>query len=238
MPTMARGCIAEFLGTFALVFFGAGAIILTRAVVPGEAAPGSLVTVALAHGLVLGVFVPACMYISGAQFNPAVSIGLLLIGKQPARTAIAYIITQLIAAACAAGMLVFLLGSQLANNDSVRLGATLGSFSMGETANLRGLFGLELIMTFALMFIILTAVVDKRAHKVAGVAVGMTVAMCIVAFGPLTGASMNPARTFGPAIYGHFGDHHWVYWVATILGACLAALTYRAVWQPTEDTQA
>ncbi len=221
-----RGSVAEFIGTFALVFFGAGSIVLTQQAIGA----GNLVTVALAHGLVLTVFVTACMYISGAQFNPAVTIGLMLIGKESARQGVAFVIVQLFAGACAAGMLMLLLGGELANNEEVRLGATIGRFSDVGTAHAGRLFGLEFLQTFALMFVILAAVVDERSHKLGGFCVGLVVATCIVAFGPLTGASMNPARTFGPAIYGNYGEHHWVYWVATILGACCAALVYRVVW--------
>jgi len=236
MHALARGCLAEFLGTFALVFFGAGSIILTASPYPGVEPAGSLVTVALAHGLVLTVFVTACLYVSGSQFNPAVSIGLLAIGKQDARTAGAYILSQLLAAASAAGMLVFLLGAKEPTStmiEEARLGATLGELSLGEAANPLAVFGLELLMTFALMFMILAAVVDGRAHKLGGFCVGLTVATCIVGFGPLTGASMNPARSFGPALYGHW-QMHWVYWVAPILGAVFAALVYKFAWPPEE----
>jgi MIP family channel proteins len=226
MTKLVRGSFAEFIGTFALVFFGAGSIILTQEALGGA---GSLVTVALAHGLVLTVFVSACMYVSGAQFNPAVSVGVVIAGKQDVKTAAAYIASQLVAAACAAGLLLFLVGEDLARNESVKLGATLGRFSSGEHANPVGVVGLEIIQTFALMFCILAAVVDERAHKLGGFCVGLTVATGILAFGPLTGSSMNPARSFGPALYGYW-DMHWAYWVAPMIGACLAAGVYRYVW--------
>jgi len=238
MNALIRGGLAEFLGTFALVFFGAGSIILTQSPYPDIDPHGSLVTVALAHGLVLTVFVTACFYVSGAQFNPAVSIALLAIGKQDLRTTTAYIISQLFAAVSGAGMLVLLLGRDEPTRgmlEHARLGATLGLLSSGETANPFAVFGLEVLMTFALMFIILAAVVDQRAHKLGGFCVGLVVATCIVGFGPLTGASMNPARSFGPALYGHW-DMHWVYWVAPIAGAVAAGLAYKHGWPPEEAT--
>ncbi len=231
-----RPSVAEFIGTFALVFFGAGSIILTQDAIGA----GSLITVALAHGISLSVFITACMYISGAQFNPAVTVGLILIGKEAPKRGVVFICVQLFAAACAAGMLMLLLGADLANSDQVHLGATLGRFSTGETANAGRLFGLEFIQTFALMFVILATVVDDRGHKLGGFCVGLTVAMCILAFGPLTGSSMNPARTFGPAIYlsrETLGKLHWVYWAAPILGACAAAVVYRLVWIENEPTR-
>lgn len=228
MNLLTRGCVAEFVGTFLFVLFGVGSIVLTHSPVTGETAAGSLLTVAVAHGLALGLVITATMYISGGQINPAVSIGLLAIGKQSVQQTGAFIASQVLGAVCAAGMAVFLLGSDL--TEPVKLGATLGTFSAGETRNLVGVIGLEFLMTYALMFIVLAAVVDERAHKLGGMCIGLIVAVCIVAFGPLTGASMNPARSFGPALYGYW-DMHWVYWLAPIAGAVAAAFTYRVVWE-------
>jgi MIP family channel proteins len=232
MNALTRGCVAEFLGTFALVFFGCGSIILTHSPMPEVAPAGSLITVAAAHATALIVFVGATMYISGAQFNPAVSIGVALAGKQPWSRAFVFIAVQLFAAACAAGILVATLGRGM--TDPVHLGATLGSLTTGEAMRPVSAAILEGLMTFALMFVIFAAVVDDRAHKLGGFCVGLTVAACIVSFGPLTGASMNPARTFGPMLY-HFDLHApvlWVYLAGPILGAAAAALVYRAVWTP------
>lgn len=223
MTDTTRGCVAEFIGTFALCFFGCGSIILTQDAIGA----GSLVTVALGFGTVLAVFVTACMYISGAQFNPAVSIALTAIGKQPLPKTVTFILVQLAAAACACGCLVLFLGRDVADHEAVRVGASLGSLS--DANDTFGVFGLEFLQTFALMFVVLAAVVDARAHKLGGICVGVVVAACIVAFGPLTGSSMNPARSFGPALYGHW-DMHWVYWVAPIAGAVAAAVVYKAVW--------
>lgn len=223
MNGTARGFVAEFIGTFALCFFGCGAIILTS--MQGGGGGTGLVTVALAHGLALAVFVTGAMYISGGQFNPAVSVALLAIGKQDAPKTAAFITAQMLGAASACGMLVAIMGSGVANSAGAMLGATQGAYtSAGKVAPA---FGLESLMTFALMWAILTCCVDGRAHKLGGAAVGLTVAMCIVAFGPLTGASMNPARTFGPALYGHWHMVGW-YWLAHIVGACAAAFLWKA----------
>lgn len=221
------GIAAEFIGTFALVFFGAGSIILAS----DQFGMGNLVTIALAHGLVLVVFVTACMYLSGAQFNPAVSIALVVAGKQSPSRAGVFIVAQLLAAACGAGMLVLLLGPEVANNAEAGTyaGATFGSLT--TDGNTLAVFGFEFLLTFALMYVILAAVVDERAHKMDGLCVGGVVAAAIFAAGPLTGASMNPARTFGPALYGHW-DMFPIYVAATILGACAAALVYRFVTGP------
>lgn len=225
MSMTARACVSEFLGTFALVFFGAGSIVMLHPDLGGSA---SLVTIALAHALVLIVGVECCAYLSGAQFNPAVSVALVLAGKQsPGRAAI-FIATQLLAAAGAAGLLRFLLGDAVTQHESVRLGATIGRLT--DAGDVAGVFGLECIGTFLLMWAILAAVVDRRAGKLGGACVGLAVGVCILAFGPLTGASMNPARTFGPAVCGGYWQFHWVYWAAPLVGASAAALVYRFVW--------
>ena len=232
MNRLLQGCTAEFLGTFALVFFGCGSIIITHGNPPPAGA--GLITVALAHGLVLAVFITACMYISGAQFNPAVSIGLVVAGKQPPATAAAFIITQLAAAAAAAGLWQLFLGPDVANHPAVRLGATIGSLT--DAGRIGAVFGIEVILTFALMFSVIAGTVDARAHRLGGLTIGLTVAACILTAGPLTGASMNPARTFGPAVAGGHWDMHWVYWAAPVVGAGLAAGVYRWVWQ--DDSRA
>ncbi len=229
MKNLISACVAEFLGTFALVFFGAGSIILTHY---SPASGAGLVTVALAHGLILGVCVTSAMYISGGQFNPAVSLGLVVAGKQPIAKAGVFIVVQLFAAACGAGMLQFLLTPAVANHEVPKLGATIGSLTLA--GNVRGVFGFEFILTFFLMISVLAGTVDQRAHKLGGIVIGLTVAACILAAGPLTGASMNPARTFGPAICGnHWTGLWWVYWLAPVAGACSAAAVYKAFWKST-----
>ena len=234
MSKLAKGCVAEFIGTFALCFFGCGSIVMTHDAAGGA---GSLITVALAHGLVLAVFISGTMYISGGQLNPAVAFGVAVAGKQPWSQAVTFMITQCIAGACGVGMMVFLLGQSPALQSAMEAtnhGATLGSLSIGDAGrgidpSVVGVFGLELLMTFALVFVVLTTAVDERAHRLGGFCIGLTVAICIVAFGPLTGASMNPARSFGPAVYGHW-QMHWVYWAAPLAGGALAAGVYRLVW--------
>lgn len=218
-------CIAEFLGTFALVFFGVGSIILTHAT-PNAGA--SLVTVALAHGLVLSAVVTAFAAISGAQFNPAVSIGLIVAGRQKPARAIVFIGFQLLAAACAAGLWQMFLSPAVANHESCKLGATIGEFTAAK--NETAVLGIEAVLTFFLMISVLMGTVDSRAHRLGGFTIGLTVAACIMAAGPLTGASMNPARTFGPALCGRHWDMWWVYWVAPILGAGAAGAAYRVLW--------
>ncbi len=233
MKKLFPGCVAEFLGTFALTFFGAGAIIMTAKEFNGA---GSLVTVAMAHALILFVFITGCAYVSGAQFNPAVSIGLIVAGKQSPGRAAAFIVAQLLGASCAAGMLQALLTPEIANGQAA-LGATIGELT--KTGLVAPVIGLEAIATFALMFVILTTAVDTRAGPLGPLAIGMTVGACILAIGPATGASMNPARTFGPAICGNRWVMFHAYLIGPIIGACAAAAVYRAVWtRPSIDAPA
>ena len=227
MNPLTRALIAEFIGTLALVFFGCLSIVIA------QDRGGSLVTVALAFGLVLAVFVPVCIALSGAQFNPAVSIALTLIGKQdPMRTAL-YVLVQLLAAACGAGMVVLVMGREAA--EAARVGASLGELS-DKGLTLR-VFLLEAVMTFALVFVALATLARGPSKPLIGIAVGGIVAVCVVTGGPLTGASMNPARSFGPALYGHW-EMHWVYWLAPILGASLAAALVCRVLFPDETPEA
>ncbi|MEM1183643.1 MAG: aquaporin [Planctomycetota bacterium] len=233
MKDLVRACVAEFIGTFALVLFGCGSIVLTAPDVPGAAAPGSLVSVAIAFATVLIVFVAACLRTSGAQFNPAVSLTLLMLGMQGLVKTALFIVVQLVAAASAVGAIVFVLGGDeghAAAIDATRHGASLGSLSLGERANPLSVLVIEALLTFALMFAILTVVVGEKDRLKAGAAVGTVVAACVVAFGPVTGASMNPARSFGPALYGHW-EMHWVYWVGPIGGAALAGVVWRVVFE-------
>jgi MIP family channel proteins len=216
-----KAFIAELIGTFALMFIGGGAVIISAG------SGHELVTAALAHGLVLAAFVPATMHISGGQFNPAVSIALATIGKQSWLTATVFIVTQLIAVSIAAAMLKWLLDGPYDVGD---IAATLGTFSIGEHADVTKVIILEIIATFFLMAVIMGGIVDNRGlgrtKAIGGFCVGIVVAAVILCFGPLTGASMNPARSFGPALLAGAWTMHWAYWLAPIIGALLAAVSY------------
>lgn len=226
MNRMTAGVTAEFIGTLALMLVGGGAILNAQ----------GLVSVALAHGLILSVMVSAFMHISGGQFNPAVSIALAIIGKQPWPRAIVFAAAQLGGAVAGAAILsvIYTVDQQAAG----KLGATIGALTIGDAAS--GLapsavkvLALEAIATALLMFVILGTAVDQRgvgkSAAIGGFGIGLCVAANIFFFGPLTGASMNPARTFGPALVGGHWAMHGVYWAGPIAGAVLAALLWRLV---------
>lgn len=202
-----RTLVAEFIGTFALIFIGAGA-----------AAIGvELVGVALAHGLVLFAFAAAYGHISGTHINPAVTVALWVAKQIDATKAVAYVAVQLLGGIGGGLALLFVLGGSGSG-----LGAT--QLATGVTA-LQGLV-LEAILTFFLVNTVLNTAVSGKAGNVAPLAIGMTLALSILMGGPLTGASLNPARTLGPAVAsGNYSDI-WLYFVGPIVGGALAALLY------------
>ncbi len=212
---MARACVAEFIATFTLTFIGV-------AVICGG---HGIVAIALAHGLALAAAVYASGHISGGHVNPAVTIAMLVTGKIEGPKAAAYIVSQLLGAVLAAYMVQSFFPSGA--TDSHQLGATLGTEENREALGAMGTLVIEAIVTFLLVTTIFGVAVDKRGPKnVYGFAIGLTVAFDILAVGPLTGASMNPARSFGPALIGGHWTMFWVYWIGPILGACVAALLY------------
>jgi len=209
--------VAEFIGTFALVFAGCGAVISDH--MTGGAV--SHVGISLTFGLVVCVMIYATGHISGAHFNPAVTVAFAGARRFPWREVPAYILSQCSAAIVA----IFMLRS------------FTGATGLGETIpNLAALpaLGVEVVLTFFLMFVISAVATDHRAEgQMAGLAIGGTVALCALCGGPLTGASMNPARSLGPALFGGGLGWMWLYTIGPMVGAVLAALTYR--WLRCDD---
>ncbi len=220
--------VAEFIGTLALIFIGAGSILSDRLTDGGVGLAG----IALAHGLTIAVMVSAIGHISGGHINPAVTFGAWIAGKIPSREAVVYWVAQLAGGAVGAMFLLFLF------DDDVRQAVQLGTPVLAEGVSpLQGVL-FELIATFFLVFVVFaTAIDDNGAFKmVAGFAIGLVVAFDILAGGPLTGASMNPARTFGPALVGNVWAAHWVYWVGPLAGGGLAALLYSRLYLRKEES--
>lgn len=222
--TLAKQCVAEFIGTFALCFVGILAI---------HHNPG-LLGVALAHGLTIAVMASAFGAISGGQFNPAVSVALFVAGKMDAMRTAAYIVTQLIAATVAGFVIIWMMGSGGAGDpvvDEIQKVVGKGIVAAGTpdlgigVTQLQGIV-LEIILTFFLVVVIFGSAVDSRAPKIGGLAIGLTVALDILAGGPISGAAMNPARTFGPALASGHWNNHIVYWIGPLIGGALAGLIY------------
>ena len=213
---MKKNFIAEFIGTFALVFIGGGAIMMAQQT--GSSA--GLLSVAIAHGLILALMLSAFMNVSGGHINPAVTIGLLVARRITSNVAVVHVIAQLAGAVVAAYALKMTMPSALFT-------ATMGG---GQSVALEitavQAIVLEAIATFFLMAVIYGTAVSDMAPKIGGLAIGLTIAAGILAIGPLTGGSMNPARSFGPAIASGVFAGQIVYWVGPILGAIAAALVW------------
>jgi len=211
-----RALTAEFIGTFALIFIGAGA---------GAIGIGGLVGVALAHGLVVLGFAYAYGHISGTHINPAVTTAVLVAGEIDASTAVQYWVAQLLGGTAGAFALAHALGGM--PND---LGATM----LAEDVSLGQGFLVEFVLTFFLANAVLNCAISGKAGNLAGVAIGMTLVFCILMGGPLTGASLNPARTLGPAIATGHMDNLWMYFVAPMSGGAAAALLYKGLFKSTD----
>src|SRR2546429_6049293 len=216
-----RHFAAEFIGTFALVFVGGASIMATQLTHSSSA----LLSVAVAHGLVLGIMVTATMRVSG-HLNPAVTLGFLVTRRIEPVMAMVYLIAQILAAVLAAYALRGLFP------EVVVAGSRLGGQSVSiEVSTIQAIL-LEFIATFFLVFVVFGTAVDPRAPKVGGFAIGLTVGADILAIGPLTGASMNPARSFGPAVASGIFEGQAVYWIGPILGGIAAALVYETLFIP------
>ncbi|MCC6615700.1 MAG: MIP family channel protein [Anaerolineae bacterium] len=206
---------AELVGVYALVTAGCGAIMV-------DAQTGALthVGVALTFGLIILVMVAAIGHISGAHFNPAVTIAFALTRHFPWRDVVFYLGGQVLGAVLGALTLRVLFG------DAAHLGATLPTGAAGQS------FGLELLLSAVLMFVIISVATDTRAVGApAALAIGFTVMLAALWGGPISGASMNPARSLGPALIGNLWADQWIYWLAPVIGASLGALIYQALRQ-------
>lgn len=212
-----KKCLAEGIGTFALVFIGAGSICSDQYTGGGV----GLLGIALAHGLVLSIAIYATGHISGGHINPAVTFGFLITNRISVKDAVFYILSQLAGAVLAGFLLTAIFPAEVWN--SVHLGTPLLGEGIGFGAGVL----VEMILTFFLLFSIFGTAVDERAPKgIYGFAIGLVLAFDILVGGPLTGASMNPARTFGPALVAGFWENHLVYWIGPLMGGGLAALVY------------
>lgn len=201
---------AEFVGTFFLVFIGVGSIMV-------DSRTGALghLGVSLAFGFVILTMIYAVGHISGAHFNPAVTVGFASVRRFPWREVPGYLTAQLLGATLAAVTLRILLGA------TPEMGVTVPAVDPIKA------LGIEALLTFVLMFVIIAVATDVRAGVgVGGLAIGLTVAMDALMGGPLTGGSMNPARTLGPAVVAGEWTHHWLYWIGPSLGSLAAARTY------------
>ena len=217
--------VAEGIGTFGLVFAGCGAIMIDTL------SHGAIthVGVGLVFGLIITVMIYAFGHISGAHFNPAVTLAFVLTRHFPVQRLVGYWSAQLIGAIMAAGCLHLLFG------DVAALGTTLPTGNGGAWQS----FGLEALLTFFLMVVIMAMATDARAvGQAAALAIGATVGLEALFAGPISGASMNPARSLGPAIISGTWTAQWVYLLAPLIGAVAGAYVYRWLRDASKQTEA
>ncbi|MFQ5770515.1 MAG: MIP/aquaporin family protein [bacterium] len=218
-----KSYLAELIGTFALCFIGAGAVVMNSFTDGGVGLAG----IALAHGLVLAIMVNATGHISGGHINPAVTMGFIVTNRIKISKGIAYMISQLIGGVLGG----FALRAIFSPN--VWSTSNLGTPGLNAAVPfLNGVY-IEAILTFFLVFTVFATAVDSRAPKsVYGFSIGLVLTFDILMGGPLTGASMNPARTFGPAVASGYFHNHLVYWIGPMVGGIVAALIYHHALMP------
>lgn len=208
----ARKYAAEALGTFFLVFAGTGSVIV-------DAASGGklgVVGIGLAWGLIVLAMIYAIGHVSGAHMNPAVTLGFWSAGRHPAGEIAPYVAAQIAGALAASGALRLMFPA-----DATGLGSTLPSGGAAQA------FAMEVALTALLMFVVMGVATDDRAEgTMAGIAIGATIALEALFGGPVSGASMNPARSFAPALVSGHLAANWIYWMAPILGSLAGVWAY------------
>ncbi len=219
MTSLARRAIAEALGTFGLVFFGCGAVVMSS--LPG--AGYGLLGVALVHAVVLSVMITATMNISGGHLNPAVTVGLWSVKRVDAQTAGTYILAQLAGGVLAAWTLRTVLPAGIS-----RVG-TLGTPVLANAMSLADGATFEAVLTFFLVSAVFGTAVSSDAPKVGGFGIGLVLLFDILVGGTMTGAAMNPARAFGPALVSGTWYAQPVWWIGPIVGGVLAAQLWERV---------
>jgi MIP family channel proteins len=230
-----RRGFAEFVGTFTLIFVGAGSIlafavllgpILRSPQQAGIANGISLLGIAVAHGLAIGVMASAVGHISGGHFNPAITFGFLITRRLAPSLALVYWAVQLAGAVAAAALLRWFFDERTRNLVQLGTPAVGNGFGAGQA------LVMELILTFFLVWVVFATAADPGGafKSIAGLAIGFTITLDILIGGPFTGAAMNPARAFGPELLQNFWTNAWVYYAGPLAGGGLAALAYEFLY--------
>lgn len=214
MESTGKAAVAEFIGTFALIFFGAGTIIATG--------NGDLLAIAFAHGLAIAIMVSLMAHISGGVFNPAIQIALWVTGKMPTRRSAVYIVAELAGAVTAAAILKYFFPAPAFDSVNGGTPAVAPGLAIGKAVLV------EAVATFFLVWAVFGTAVDDRGAfaKTGGFTIGLVITIDILAVGGLTGAAMNPARWFGPALITGTWSNWWVWIVGPIAGGIIAGVAY------------
>ncbi len=228
MDTTWRATLAEFIATLLFIFLGAGTVVVTGGILKEGVTSARLVAIALAHGLAIALLVAATAKISGGHINPAVTFGALVTGKISLSKAIMYVVAQLVGAIVGALLLTGVIPAAAQGN--------LGAHGLGAGITPGGGFVAEIVLTFALVFVVFATAMDpKGLGHLAPAAIGLTVLVDHLVGVPITGASMNPARSFGPALVAGVWANHWIYWVGPLIGGALAAWVYEFLFLRREE---
>lgn len=223
-----RATLAEFIATLLFIFLGAGTVVVTGGLLKDGLTSARLVAIALAHGLTIALLVSATAKISGGHINPAVTFGAWITGKIDLAKAIMYVVAQLVGAVVGAWLLKAVIPAAAQGN--------LGAHGLGAGITVGGGLLAEIVLTFALVFVVFATAMDpKGLGHLAPAAIGLTVLVDHLFGVPVTGASMNPARSFGPALVAGAWENHWVFWVGPLVGGGLAALVYEFVFLRREE---
>ena len=224
MYNLTQKLVAEFLGTFALVFFGAGAICVDFHL---RSTGGiGVLAIALAHGLAIAIMVSALAHISGGHFNPAITIGFWVTRRLSTLDSLAYWGAQLLGAAAAAFLLKLVMPEEVVTNTFLGTPELMRDFPRWSG------MALEAVTTFFLVLVVFATAVDESGtfRSIAGFAIGLTITLGILVAGPFTGGALNPARAFGPAL----ASGHWlnwgIYWVGPLGGGFIAGLLYDSLF--------
>jgi MIP family channel proteins len=222
-PSLRNKFLVEIVGTFILVY-----AIASAATVYSDSGQLGVIGIGLVHALVLTAIVYAIGYRSGAQVNPAVTIGLLVAKKIGGKEAVVYIIAQIIGAVLAAAVVYSIFGSEMS-----------ASVTLPSDDNIMRALILETVMTFTLVYVVLATTTSKNFKIVplAGLAIGFTLGFNVIFGGSITGGSLNPARSFGPALITWDFAYHWIYWVAPIAGGLIAAGVYKLLNTKEEEEE-
>ncbi len=226
-----RKFIAEFLGTFMLVFIGAGAICTDYYLKMAGGEGIGLIGTSAAFGFIIVAVIYATSYISGSHINPAVTISFWVTKRMDANTAVFYIISQLLGATIAGYFLKLLFPDAVST-------VFLGACSLGDGVSTGRAIFMEAVVTFLFIFTIYATAVDRRASKtLAGIAIGLVFLFGVLVASTISGGALNPARVFGPAIAsGHF-DNHFVWWFGPVIGGVLAGVLYDNVFSEKAATK-
>lgn len=224
VPEIVKQSLAEAFGAFVLLLIGAGSILTAAATNPGG---DNLIVIAFAHGLAIFIGVSAVGHVSGGHFNPAVTFGFLITGKIQPLTAVAYWGSQVLGGIIGVLILsaVFSGAGDLTDLSNAAESTNLGATALhGDVSPAIGIL-IEAAVTFILVFVIFQVAVDENGPStIAPLAIGMTITLTALMAGPLTGASLNPARSFAPALIAGYWTNHYVYWIGPLLGGGIGAL--------------